>query len=161
MGNTTSNTTANESKSNDDTKLNQDECTHGYSDGEYTFSKSDLIENVHLKNEYNEALAGERPCSINPIGVIQDVYTVRTEPAKIADACNDCEIKTSESTTQELWKPTGTSDYAFDANYSNSCGTSDYTRDSDSNRCSNIGSNSDSNSDRGSERWQHRPEWRD
>lgn len=67
MGNTTSNTTANESKSNDDTKLNQDECTHGYSDREYTFSKSDLIENVHLKNEYNEALAGERPCSINHI----------------------------------------------------------------------------------------------
>lgn len=168
MGNNTSNTIdQNLSTSNDDSKLNQDDCTHGYNDGEYTFIKSDQLLNVHHKNEYNDALSGDRAGSFNSVGVIQDVYTVHTEPKKIADACNDCEIKTFE---QQPWKPTGTSDYAFDASYSNSygtsdysnsCGTSDYTRDSDSNRCSNMGSNSDSNSDRGSERWQHRPEWRD
>ena len=42
--------------------------------------------------------------------------------------------ETGHEPTQKIWKPTGTSDYAFDANLS--YGPSDYTRDSDSNRCS-------------------------
>jgi hypothetical protein len=99
MGNNTSSNDVSNTESNDSIKLNQDDCTHGYNDeelGEYAFRKSDLLENVHYKNDYNEALAGDRASSGNAIGVVQDVVTVHTEPARIADACNDCEIKIAE-----------------------------------------------------------------
>ncbi|CCV02243.1 hypothetical protein IIV30_048L [Invertebrate iridescent virus 30] len=130
MGNTSS-----DKKYDNNTKLDQNECDHGYNKeelGEYAFLKSDRLNNIHYKNNYNEALAGERPSSANVVGVVQDVLTVRNEPLKIADACNECEKKVVK----------------FD-HTDNNCSDKvlNYPK-------SNI---RELNNDLGSGRWQHRP----
>lgn len=158
MGNTSDKDGQSEcNRTNDDTKLDQNDCTHGYNDGEYDFLDSDRLGNVHHKNEYNEALSGDRVGSGNAIGVVQDVYTVHTEPDKIADACNDCEIKVADT-----WRPTGTSDYAFDAQYEHNRGTFDSHDSGDrSTNDTTSSTTTTTDNDLGSQRWQHRPDSRD
>lgn len=136
--------TSSENTTNDDSKIDQKDCNHGYNydHGEYNLLSNDNLIGIHYKNNYNDALSGESICSHNSLGVLQNVHAVLSTPAKISKECNNCEIKLEiPEKNMEPEKPEREIGYERPE-------TEKYERPERYER---------KNIDMGSDRWQHRP----